>query len=266
MASKMSNKILVTGSAGFIGSHLMKKLGDRGIGFDKKSPDDHLRCDITTTRGIELIQRYIIEFKPQAIIHLAAISSLQDAEKDPKLVVETNVSASYDLMKLAHQYNVPIILASSAAVLEPHTSLYALSKTYMEECARRFDNAIIVRLYNVYGKGSRSVVNLFTEAIRDGRKVYLNGKTSRDYVYVDDVVNVLIRIAEEPKDKLYFVGTGIGTTLTDLVGIIERVTGKRAQYEERAPIQEIQHSLCLEDLDFTQCKTEIDVGIYNLIS
>lgn len=260
----MSNKIFVTGSEGFIGSHLMKKLGKRGIGFDIK--DKHLPVDITTKKGLREIEANIKLFNPKAIVHLAAISSLQDVEKNPKKAFDTNIFASYKLMKLAEKYNIPIIVASSAAVLEPLTSLYAYSKKFMEDYAKDFSMATCLRFYNVYGKGSKSVVNLFTDAISKKETIHLNGETSRDYVYVDDVVKVILKVInEKKKDKLYFVGTGISTTLMELVDIISDITNLPAYIEQRSEIKEIQHSLCLEDLEYTQCNTTLKEGIKKLL-
>lgn len=243
---KLTDKVLVTGSAGFIGTHLMKALGDRGIEFDLLGSS---MMDIVYKPDLE---EMIIKHKPQCIVHLAAISSRKAVESNPEEAIRTNITGTYNVLEIAQKYGVRVILASSAAIMEPYSSLYAVTKNTMEDMAGLFDyeNIVVTRLYNVYGKGSKSVVNKFYKAIKNSKPVTLNGNTVRDYIHVDDIVKELVRYVDiKSPDPIVLIGTGEATTLKDLVKLIEKRVGKKAKIIQGKSIKEIQESHCYMPLN-----------------
>lgn len=256
---KKTNNVLVTGSKGFIGSHLMKALGERGFNYDiKKSTAFNINNPMT-------LKAMILATKPSTIVHLAAISNRKDVDRDPELALRTNIIGTFNVLTLAKKYGIRVILASSAATYEPELSLYGTTKECMEQLAVMFDNAVIMRFYNVYGKGSKSVVNIFTKRIRLRKPVYLNGNTTRDYIYIDDVIGAIMRIIEatEP-EKVIEVGTGRGVTLRKLVSIIGKATGNPTWSIELAPIKEIQESQC-HNTFHNFYKTTLEQGVRRLL-
>lgn len=243
----MDSKTLITGSMGFIGSHLMKSLGDRGIEFDiKKSP----YFDVNKPANLQAV---ILKNKPQYIVHLAAISTIQEATKDPELTLKTNIIGTFNVLRLAKKYNIRVILASSAATAQPELSLYGTSKDCMEKIAEMFDNVCVLRFHNVYGKGGKGVVNKFIRRIKQGKEVKLNGNTTRDYIYIDDVVKVILRTLDMDCPSVVCpIGTGKGISLKELVRKIEKNT-KKAQVKYGEAIREIQ-------------KSESNMGVVDAIS
>jgi UDP-glucose 4-epimerase len=259
MATKINNKVIVTGSKGFIGSHLMKALGSRGYNFDIRMSQT---LDVNNAR---MLQAMILNVKPKVIVHLAAISSLKDVDRDPEQALKTNIVGTFNVLRLAKKYKVRVILASSGAVHESESSLYAVTKDCVEKLGRMHDNAIIMRFFNVYGKGSKSVVNKFIKQIKNAKIVTLNGNTTRDYIYIDDVVNAIMRVvdAKEPQ-SLYEVGTGRGVTLRKLISIIRKETNRPVHMREQKAIKEIQESQCMYPFDGIY-KTTLEQGIRRLV-
>lgn len=242
----MSDKILVTGSKGFIGKHLMKALGDRGINYDIKKSS---AFDILNTSCLKAV---VMADHPKIIVHLAAISSRRACERDPELALKTNIIGTFNVLRFAHAYKIKVILASSAATYFPELSLYGTSKEAMERLASMFppDEVTVLRFFNVYGQGSKSVVNKFVSAIDAGKEITLNGNTTRDYVHVDDVVASITDLIENFRGGTYDVGTGKETKLKELVKIIEKIVKKKAKINQGEPIKEIQQSYMSDNTGF----------------
>jgi UDP-glucose 4-epimerase len=238
---KKTDSVLVTGSKGFIGTHLMKALDGRGYNLDirlRKSFD---------INDPNMVKMMVLATQPKAIVHLAAISNRRAVDRDPELALRTNIIGTFNVLRIAHRYNIRVILASSAATYQPELSLYGTTKDCMERLAEMFDNVVTARFYNVYGKGSKSVVNKFVRGIQSGRTIKLHGNTVRDYVHVSDVVSSIISLvdAADPP-RLVEIGTGRGISLKKLVSMIEKLSKKTARQVTLNPIKEIHESRCEE--------------------
>lgn len=224
----IQNKVLITGSEGFIGSHLMKAFPD-AVGYDLVNGDDIL----DTRRLVDIVQ----EYRPNVIIHLAAVSGV---EYGPQECSMTNIVGTNNVIGAAIESNVKkIIFASSAAVYPdfddsfdekyiciPKTA-YGISKRaaemYLQLASIWIDNIIILRLFNVYGPRSRSVINKFIQAGHSKRSatIYGSGKQSRDFIYIDDVVEVFKQFVEKNfENGVYNVATGESTSILSLTKIM----------------------------------------------
>ena len=232
----MRNKCLITGHLGFIGSHLMKVLGDKAIGYDIKNGDDILDDDFLD----------MAMARCNKVVHLAAISNIQDVNKNPNLAVRTNLVGTWNVLELAKRNHIKkVIVASSASTKQPELSLYGATKDGMEKLCALFDNCIIARFYNIYGEGSKSVVNKFLSAALHNKSVVLNGDTTRDYLYIDDLMVALTRLLEnEDPPKVIEIGTGQPTSLKRLVDTIELVIEGDVNVVNGKPLKEIQYSSC----------------------
>lgn len=179
-------RILVTGSKGFIGSRLFKKL--EAIGIDIKDGYNLITCDLP--KDIDVIY------------HLAAQSSVEASWHDPVNDMD-NLRMTARLVK---EYpEAKIIYVASAAT--PTTSPYGFSKWASAEYIKNFhDDYVICTLPNVYGeKGGRSVVDIFK-----GQKevtIFGDGEQTRSYVHVDDIVEALT-LAKDWAEGEYFLGDG----------------------------------------------------------
>jgi len=226
-------KILVTGGTGFIGSRLVKKLIDEGhevVILDKSSKNADERAkfiqgDILDQEDIERAMKGC-----SAVFHLAAITQI-GADEDKTYKV--NFIGSKNIFNQAKKQKARIIFTSTASVYgntpAPHResaecspiSFYGKTKLNAEKL---IPDAFIVRLFNVYGPGGNGVLNLFAENIPKYEDIIIfgTGTQTRDFVHVDDVVNVLMKGLEF--EGIYNVGTGRETSLLSLADMIFSIT------------------------------------------
>lgn len=188
---------LITGHKGFIGSLLHKQI-PHAIGIDVRDGRNLLTCELP--KDIDLIY------------HLAAQSDVVASWEDPLHDLD-NIRITARLVK---EYpNAKIIYASSCAGIDMK-SPYGFSKRMSGEYLKNFhSNSVICVFPNIYGQGSRSVVDIFkgkNEVI-----IYGDGKQTRDYVHVDDIVRGLL-MAKHWDNGEYLMGSGVSTTVLRLAG------------------------------------------------
>lgn len=258
---------LVTGGAGFIGSHLTDALV--GAGHETVVADDlssgreenvsdkaELACvDVTTAE----IERLILDFAPEAVFHLAGQIDVRKSVADPVFDAENNVVGTVRVASAASRAGVKaLIVASSGGAVygeqrdfpadEGHStkpvSPYGTSKLCAELYLGLFSRsagirAAALRFANVYGPrqdphGEAGVVAIFCERLLAGEPVtvYGDGRQTRDYVYVDDVVRACLATLAAPLGKgSYNVGTGRETDVLTLA----RLLGGEALRIQHAP-------------------------------
>lgn len=189
--------ILVTGYRGFIGSLLFSKLNG-AIGIDVRDGMNLITCELPKDVDV--------------IFHLAAQSSVEHSWKDPVHDMD-NLRMTARLVKEYH--NAKIIYANSCASVDP-ASPYGFSKKVSGDYLKAFHKNWVSCVFpNIYGNGSRSVVDIFKD--KDEVVVYGDGKQTRDYVHVDDIVSGLI-MAKDWDCGEYFMGSGISTSVLELAG------------------------------------------------
>ena len=198
--------ILITGSEGFIGKRLQKKLTGRVERIDFKLGLDLMSCSLP--KDIDVIY------------HLAAQSSVEASWQDPVYDMD-NIRMTARLVK---EYpNAKIIYTASAAIST--TSPYGFSKCVAGEYIRNFHkNYVICMLPNVYGeKGGKSVVDIFKG--QDEVTIYGDGEQTRSYVHVDDIVEALI-LAKDWDKGIWALGDGKATS------VLELAKGKKIKFAE----------------------------------
>jgi len=221
-------RVLVTGGAGFIGSHLSKYLINEGtevlvvdnlfVGREEFVPDSAVfkRVDICSGE----IKNVIREFDSDIVIHLAAIHYIPYCNAYPEETFEVNVMGTRNLLEAVDSYT-DFLFASSAAVYPPldkpltedlygPIDIYGKTKLIGEDVVRLMcKKAIIARIFNVYGPNDLNP-HLIPEIIRqvkDGkRKVRLGNLTPRrDYIHVDDVCRAIIALLKHGKGGGYTI-------------------------------------------------------------
>lgn len=250
-------KVLVTGGAGFIGSHVVDKLVDSGyevvvvdnLSTGKReyihSEAKFYQADITAAEITEVFDAE----KPEFIIHHAAQINVQSSIVDPTRDANLNIVGTVNLLTNAVKYGVRrVVYASSAAAYgnpvylpidEKHPispmSFYGLSKYAPERYIELFSSLYgldytILRYANVYGprqdpKGEAGVVSIFVDKILNNESpaIYGDGLQTRDFVYVKDVADANVTALRSAVNGVFNVSSCEQTTINDLLGIINGI-------------------------------------------
>lgn len=253
-------KALVTGGAGFIGSHLTEKLHQNNIevlvvdNLLTGKKENLLSLDLENTIygdvGSEETLKIIKNFNPDVCFHLAAQSSVVISVEDPLLDFEHNLLQPVQLIKTLLETDCKqFIFTSSGGTIfgEPEViptseddyagepaSPYGLAKKKLNELIEvMLQNETmsysILNLSNVYGPrqdphGEAGVMSIFTGKLMNNETptIYGDGKQTRDYVYVLDVVDALIKSSETDDNLFLNIGTGVETSVNELVSILSQ--------------------------------------------
>jgi len=253
-------KALVTGGAGFIGSHLAETLHQNNVevlvvdNLLTGKKENLLSLDLENTIygdvGSEETLKIIKNFNPDVCFHIAAQSSVVISVEDPLLDFEHNLLQPVQLIKTLLETDCKqFIFTSSGGTIfgEPEViptseddyagepaSPYGLAKKKLNELIEvMLQNETmsysILNLSNVYGPrqdphGEAGVMSIFTGKLMNNETptIYGDGKQTRDYVYVLDVVDALIKSAETDDNLFLNIGTGVETSVNELVSILSQ--------------------------------------------
>ena len=253
-------RITVTGGAGFIGSHLVDRLIEDGHTVQVidnlytgnkefvHSKAQFVELDIRDPKLYSVLE----EFRPDYIFHEAAQTEVSTSMSDPMLDCDINLMGLINLLNAAVKLDVKkFLMPSSAAVygnldtlplneemLGNPSSFYGLTKLTTEHYLRIYHEAfglpyICYRYSNVFGPrqgngGEGGVISIFAKAIVQGSPIiiYGDGKQTRDFIYVDDVVEANILGMQHQVIGIYNVSTGISSSVNLLVDEFRNISGK----------------------------------------
>jgi UDP-glucuronate 4-epimerase len=291
-------KILVTGSAGFIGSALVLRLLERGdtvIGIDnhnnyydpalkearllrfiKQDRYTHLRIDLADGAAV---RQCFIDHHPQRVVNLAAQAGVRYSIENPLAYINSNIVGFAHILEGCRHHGVEhLVYASSSSVYGANTampfsvhqnvdhplSLYAATKKSNELMAHTYSHLYDLattglRFFTVYGPWGRPDMALFkfTKAMLEGQpiQVFNYGQHRRDFTYIDDIVEGIIRVLDHPAQgnlawqgdqpdpgtskapwRVYNIGNNCPVALMDYIAALEKALGIKAQ-KELAPLQ-----------------------------
>ncbi|CAM9240891.1 unnamed protein product, partial [Ectocarpus fasciculatus] len=272
-----SKLVLITGGAGFIGSHVADALlarGDRVVivdeindYYDVTVKELNLRLlrekysnQVTVCRGdicdIDFIGEVFDRHRPAYVCHLAARAGVRPSIVDPYIYVHSNVEGTTRLLDMARLYDCKnFVYASSSSVygssaasvlsesdvVESPVSPYAATKKACELLAYTFHHlyglsTTGLRFFTVYGPRGRPDMApyKFIERIYHGKPIqqYGDGHTSRDYTYISDIVDGVVRAIDRPLGyQIFNLGNGRPRLLKDFIALVEDCVGKKAVIE-----------------------------------
>jgi UDP-glucuronate 4-epimerase len=291
-------KILVTGTAGFIGSALTLRLlarGDTIVGIDNhndyydpaikearlerfiNNPHyTHLRVDLTNRK---IIEETFARYKPERVINLAAQAGVRYSIENPLAYINSNIVGFAHILEGCRHNDIEhLVYASTSSVYGANTSMpfsvhqnvdhplsvYSASKKSNELMAHTYSHLYRLpttglRFFTVYGPWGRPdmALFLFTKAILSNEKikVFNHGQHRRDFTYIDDIVEGIIRILDNPAThnsnwdsekpdpgssnapwRVYNIGNNKPVELMDYIAALEKALGKKAE-KEFLPLQ-----------------------------
>ncbi len=290
--------VLVTGSAGFIGFSLSKRLLEKGykvIGFDNLNPyyDPSLKKarlhELEKTfkdknslytfvegdlQNASLLENLFEVHKPQKVVNLAAQAGVRYSIENPSAYIQSNLVGFANVLEVCRYGGVKhLVYASSSSVYGGNTkmpfsesqgvdhpvSLYAASKKSNELMAHSYSHlyglpATGLRFFTVYGPWGRPdmALFLFTKAMLEGQpiKVFNNGEMMRDFTYIDDIIESLVRLLDKPPvpnqhfdrespdpatswapHRIFNIGNSNPTPLMKYIEAVESALGMKAKKE-----------------------------------
>jgi UDP-glucose 4-epimerase len=242
-------KILVTGSSGFIGSNLVKRLSKEGYevaGFSRSPSKAGIPFIVGDVRDTEAVKKACKDV--DLIFHMATQKFVPQPLKDSMNHASVNILGTLNLLQ---ESNCDFVYISSAeiygepdkipipesAILRPK-SPYSISHMACENYVRNLSekkgtNFTIFRLANIYGPDSDSVVSKFVARIKNNEPLLINGdgETIRDLTNVKDVVDAFTLSVESKKTKndVFNLGTGVKTTINELASLAIGASGKKLE-------------------------------------
>jgi UDP-glucose 4-epimerase len=253
-------KVLVTGGAGFIGSHLVDRLiqeGHEAIIVDNLATGKRrninraarfYKLDVQSWR----LERVFRNERPNVVMHLAAQMDVRKSVEDPMFDAQVNILGTLNVLQQAVKHGVrKVVFSSSGGAIygeqetyptpESHVtkpmSPYGLSKLCGEQYLSYFQRSsglqvVSLRYANVYGprqdpEGEAGVVAIFIQKMLNNEQAVINGngRQTRDFVFVDDVVEANLAVMGQETQGTYNVGTGVETSINDLFRILIQHTG-----------------------------------------
>ena len=258
--------IVVTGGAGFIGSHLVDRLladnevtviDDLSSGSEDAIRHHFGKENFRFVKGDILNQdllRDVLDGK-DVVFHLAAMSDVESSVRAPDKTYTTNFSGTVNLLRAFR--GELFVFTSTVCVYEAGLNPYLQSKHLAEWAIKKSGRPnVVFRLANVYGPGSRSVVQKFIEG--ETIRIFGDGNQTRDFVFVDDVVDHLMKARDLRPNSIYHLGSGVGTTINHLAHLVRRIVGERTVTYLPLRQFEIVHPTVKADL---RCQTSLEEGI-----
>ncbi len=263
-------KYLVTGGAGFIGSHIARAL--LALGHKVAIIDDLSNSKKENVpEGAEFFQGSITDKTllkaslrdVDGVFHLAALVSVPKSMEDPKYTLEVNALGTLRILEVMRELKVKKIVYSGTSAaygdqgsakntedMTPQTlSPYAYSKLESEYLIKTYGHlygiqSVIFRYFNVFGPGQdpsspySAVIALFTSKIQKGEKisVYGDGKQTRDFIFVDDVVAAnLLAMNSSVNNEVINIGRGESISILDLISVLGKIFNQKIEPEFKAP-------------------------------
>ena len=291
-------KILLTGGLGYIGTSLINRLSKHELIVCSKSKKRDLQnynnvifefVDITSDDFLQIVKKH----KPDLVIHLASITGLKNCENNPIKAFQTNVHGTFNVIKACELNKNKLIFFSSREVygktldveskendpLLP-TNVYGITKMLGELLVKNSGknnnlNYIILRLTNVYGPGGneKGPNKIIKNAVEDKKIEIFGGKQSINFIYIDDVVNLISTIIDKNhiSKEIFNLGSKNNLTVNEFSKLVEQCLDFNIIIKHK-PKLNVENSIFKPDLKKSEkllgftSKTKINDGLKKTIN
>lgn len=282
-----NDRILITGGAGFIGSHLCERLLKEGYivtcldnfndFYNPEIKEENIskakeHSNYTLIRG-DILDKDLLhkifggemepltpntqDLKPKKVVHLAAIAGVRASIADPQEYVDVDIKGTLNLLEIAKEYDIEqFIFASSSSVygmnkkvpfseddsVNNQASPYAAAKRSAELFCKTYNHLYnipitVLRFFTVYGPRQRPdmAIHKFTRLMMEGKPIpmYGDGSSERDYTYIDDCIDGIMKALENPFDfQIFNLGNSTTIKLKDLIDLIAEKLGIEPKIEQ----------------------------------
>ena len=291
-------KILLTGGLGYIGTSLINKLTKHQLIVCSKSKKRDLQnynnvifefVDITSDDFLQIVKKH----KPDLVIHLASITGLKNCENNPIKAFQTNVHGTFNVIKACELNKNKLIFFSSREVygktldveskendLLLPTNIYGITKMLGELLVKNSGknnnlNYIILRLTNVYGPGGneKGPNKIIKNAVEDKKIEIFGGKQSINFIYIDDVVNLISTIIDKNhiSKEIFNLGSKNNLTVNEFSKLVEQCLDFNIIIKHK-PKLNVENSIFKPDLKKSEkllgftSKTKINDGLRKTIN
>ena len=228
-----NKKLLVTGSSGFVGTHLVNELQSQGF--------ETLKFDISESNNILNYNHLDQIGKVDIVFHLAALTYVPHSYENPRNNYEINILGTLNVLEYCRKYGAKLIFASSYVYGEPsylpidekHSieafNPYSSSKIIGEKLCESFNRdfsvqVVILRPFNIYGVNQSDdfLIPTIIKQAETGKILLNDSRPKRDFVHVDDVVDAYVKAASYSSDRLeiFNIGSGISHSVKEVTDII----------------------------------------------
>ena len=282
-------KVLITGGAGFIGSHLADKLIEKkynvvivdNLSTGGKENLNKLakfyEVDVRDKRIEEIFETE----KPDIVFHFAAQINVRKSVEDPKGDADVNITGGLNILENCKKFGIKKIVFSSTggaiygdasivptpeSYVEYPLSPYGIAKLAIEKYLNYYNKAfgvsfVALRFANVYGprqnsKGEAGVIAIFCDKIFSGHTAVVNGSglQTRDFIFVFDVADAAILAMKSGVEGIFNIGTGIETNINEIFSIIKKESGLDCKETHGSEQKGEQQRSCL---DYSKAKKEL---------
>ncbi len=286
----MTQKILIIGAGGLLGSLLLKKLNRKYLvtGTSKQTEKKSvIKCDITKK---EDVFRVIQKVKPNIIVHLAGITGNIECENNPHRTLETNVMGTYYILNAIKDKKIRLIFASSREVygftknkvkesspLQP-INMNGITKLFSENLIRNFHvqykiGYSILRFTNFYGEHNekRGISKMLKDSLIGNKITIFGGNQKIDLLHFDDAVEAIVKTIESKKNGVFNIGYGKSITLMSLINTVEKISKTKVNFKlaksRNIEVQKfaIDVSKARHELDF-EAKISPKIGIKRMMT
>ena len=256
-----NSRVLITGSSGFIGRHLVSYLlGKKSkiLGLSRHPYNSTIEKKVDVANKAELLKVFK-QFKPDACFHLASEALVESGSKEPYGTFNNNITSALNVLEVSRSYNIQRIIIASTSHVYGRASVpyredepprpsrpYETSKTCVDLIAQSYADSfnlpvLIPRFVNIYGPGdlnfSRVIPKTMQSVVSGKNPTMWGGSAKREYLYIDDAIRAYgmlgqITDAQLEKNRIYNVGTGKPISVRDLMTKIIGMSSKELRIDK----------------------------------